>query len=114
MEIITHPEPLKAAYRALLQTSPQLLQQHHPDIVVHVGLAVERDYFAVEQGVCRDGYHQYPDVDLQVLAKAEDPRLWGKKSAARLDTSLDLAQAVERRRRRWRAREEGQGAEAVR
>lgn len=102
-EIIAHPEPLRAAYRALLQASPELIERHRPDIVLHVGLAVERDYFAVERGARRDGYHQYPDVDRQVIPKAEGPKIWGRKSAERLDTSLDLDRVVEAWRRNLRS-----------
>lgn len=63
--------------------------------MLHIGLAVERDYFAVEQSACRDRYHQYPDVDRQVIPKAEIQKIWGKKSAERFETSLDLERVVE-------------------
>ncbi|KAI5468146.1 hypothetical protein BGZ63DRAFT_43921 [Mariannaea sp. PMI_226] len=95
IEIIAHPEPLRAAYHSLLKVSPQLIHQHDPDIVLHIGLAVERDYFAVERGACRDGYHQYPDVDRQVISKSERQKIWGKNSAERLDTSMDLERVAE-------------------
>ena len=95
VEIIAHPEPLKAAYHSLLQAPPQLLKEHDPDIVVHIGLAVDRDYFAVEQSATRDGYHQYPDVDRRVFSKLEGQKLWGKKSPETISTSFNLEQVVE-------------------
>ncbi|KXJ86878.1 hypothetical protein Micbo1qcDRAFT_236639 [Microdochium bolleyi] len=95
IEIIAHPVPLKAAYRSLLQTAPDLLRQHdNPDIVLHIGLATDRDYFAVEQSASRDGYHQYPDVERQTLRKDEGLAVWGKKSADKLETTLHLDAVV--------------------
>jgi hypothetical protein len=64
---------------------------------------VDRNYFAVEKGAFRDGYHQYPDVDGQTLPKTEGQKLWGKKSADRLDTSLDLEAAVNAWKRNLKA-----------
>jgi pyrrolidone-carboxylate peptidase len=82
------PEPLKAAYHGLLEV-PKLIEQLGPDVVIHIGLAVERDYFAIERGSDRDGYHQFPDVARKVFNKAENKKTWGK-SPARLDSTLDL------------------------
>jgi pyroglutamyl-peptidase len=94
IQIIAHLEPLTAAYRPLLETAPKLIEKHKPDIVLHVGLAVERDYFGVEQTAPRDGYHQNLDMDRKVITKAESKTLWGKKSPETLATSLDLEQTV--------------------
>jgi len=66
--------------------------------VLHIGLAVERDYFAIEKGADRDGYNQYPDVDRKVFNKNETKKVWGK-SPARLVTPYDLQDVVEK----WRA-----------
>ncbi|KAH8647174.1 hypothetical protein BX600DRAFT_518457 [Xylariales sp. PMI_506] len=107
IEIIAHPEPLKAAYHSLLQISPQLIQRYNPDIVLHIGLAVERDYFAVEQTAQRDGYHQYPDVERKVITKSEVHTIWGKKSAESLKTSLDLERAVDIWKRNLKSRAGG-------
>ncbi|RDL37452.1 Pyrrolidone carboxyl peptidase (Pyroglutamate aminopeptidase) [Venustampulla echinocandica] len=93
IRIITHPAPFKAAYHDLLNVVPKLLEQVSPDIVLHMGLAVERDYFAVEKGADRDGYHQYPDVARKVFTKVENKKVWGK-SPARLDSCLELENVV--------------------
>lgn len=88
-EIIVHPVPLKASYRSLVSITPSLVQEHeYPDIIVHIGLAADRDYFAIEKGAFRDGYHQIPDVEGQVLGKDEWKGIWGRASAERLDSQL--------------------------
>jgi pyroglutamyl-peptidase len=88
IHIITHPSPLKCAYHHLIDVVPKLLEQHNPDIVIHIGNAVDRDFFAIERGAERDGYHQYPDVDRKVFTKTETKKVWGK-SPTRLESSLD-------------------------
>jgi pyroglutamyl-peptidase len=94
----TQPEPLKASYHDLFEVDPRLLESFKPDIVLHIGLAVERSYFAIEKGAEKDGYHQYPDVDRRVFNKAETKKSWGK-SPYRLDTSFDLEDVLVK----WRA-----------
>lgn len=95
IDIVTHPDPLRSAYHWLLQTSPQLIQDVQPDIVLHIGVDIERTYFSVERSAMRDGYHEYPDLDKRTLTKTETQKLWGKKSAERLETSLDLDAVVD-------------------
>jgi pyrrolidone-carboxylate peptidase len=48
-----------------------LLEEHKPDVVVHIGLAVERTHFAIEKAAERDGYNQYLDNDRKVFNKSE-------------------------------------------
>jgi pyroglutamyl-peptidase len=88
IRILTQTEPLKVVYHDLLEV-PKLLEETKPDFVIHLGLAVDRDYFAIERGSDRDGYHQYPDEKRKVFNKAENKKLWGK-SPDRLESSLDL------------------------
>lgn len=104
IRILTQPEPLGAAYHQLLEI-PKLLEQFNPDVVIHIGLAVERDYFAIERGADRDGYHQYPDVARKVFNKAENKKVWGK-SPTRLDSSLNLEEILAK----WRD-ETGKGVD---
>jgi pyroglutamyl-peptidase len=82
------PEPLKAAYHSLLEI-PKLLEEFKPDIVIHIALAVNRNFLSIERGATRDGYHQYPDVARKVFNKAEIRKTWGK-SPKDLNSSLDL------------------------
>lgn len=79
-------------YHSLLEV-PKLLEKHNPDIVIHIGLAVDRDYFAIEKGAERDGYHQFPDEARKVFTRAETKAKWGK-SPARLDSSFDIEEVV--------------------
>jgi len=92
--IITHPEPIPAAYHKIAEVVPNLIADHDPDIVVHMGLAMERDYFAVETSAPKEGYHEIPDVARRVFTRAENKARFGK-SAASLVTDLSLEQIVE-------------------
>ncbi len=100
IQITAHPDPLRSVYHTLLEMAPRLIAEHDPDVVVHVGLAPDQDYFGVEQGARRDGYHQIPDMERRVLSKAESKAVWGKKSPEVLETSFDLAHVLEM----WRQR----------
>lgn len=71
-----------------MATIPPLLDQYNPDIVIHIGLATERNYFAIEKGAEKDGYQQYPDEARKVFTKAEIKKTWGK-SPEKLETALD-------------------------
>jgi pyroglutamyl-peptidase len=86
---VTPDEPLKAAYHDIANVVPKLLERHKPDIIIHVGLAADRGYFAIEKGADRDGYHQIPDEARKVFTKAQGKKAWGK-SPDRLDSSIDL------------------------
>jgi pyroglutamyl-peptidase len=97
IQLITHHEPIKAAYHDIASVVPKLLDAK-PDIVIHVGLAYDRSYFAIEQGADRDGYHQIPDVSRKVFTKGETKKLW-PKSPERLDSSLDMDEIF----RKWQA-----------
>jgi len=67
----------------------KLLDEHAPDVVIHIGLAVDRDYFAIEKSAEKEGYHQIPDEEGKVFTKAENKTEWGK-SPASLITTLDM------------------------
>lgn len=54
-----------------------------------MGLAFERNYYAIEKGAERDKYHEIPDEAKKVVSRAETKKLWGK-SPPRLDSTLDL------------------------
>jgi pyroglutamyl-peptidase len=98
IQIITPPEALKASYHYLYDVAPKLLEEHKPAVVVHIGLAVERTYFAIEKGAERDGYNQYPDNDRKVFNKSETKKAWGM-SPPHLESSFDLEDVLVK----WRA-----------
>ena len=60
-----------------------------------MGLAADRDYFAIEKGAERDGYHEIPDEKRKVFTRAETKKVWGK-SPARLDTTLDVEDILQK------------------
>jgi pyroglutamyl-peptidase len=93
IRIVAQLEPLKAAYHDIAATVPGLINEHSPDVIIHVGLAVQRNHFAIEKGANRDGYHQFPDVARRVFTKLEAKKAWGK-SPNRLDTALDIDAVV--------------------
>ncbi|KAH7407139.1 hypothetical protein BKA64DRAFT_408099 [Cadophora sp. MPI-SDFR-AT-0126] len=97
VRIIVHPEPLKAEYHALLEVT-KVIEEHQPDVVIHMGLAADRDYFAIEKGADRDGYHQIPDEKRKVFTRAETKKVWGK-SQPRLISTLDVEDILGR----WKA-----------
>ncbi|KAK8017917.1 hypothetical protein PG991_007107 [Apiospora marii] len=92
--IVAHPEPIPAVYHKIAGVVPKLIAEHDPDIIVHMGLAVERDYFAVEQTAPKEGYHEIPDIARRVVTRAENKARFGK-SAGSLATDIPLEQAVE-------------------
>jgi pyroglutamyl-peptidase len=70
--------------------------------VIHVGLAADRGYFAIERGAARDGYDQYPDEARRVFTRAESKAAWGK-SPERLESSIDIEDVV----KRWKKLRQG-------
>lgn len=93
IQIIVPEEAMPAAYHTIFETAPKLIQEHDPDIVVHMGLAIDRDYFAVEKSALKEGYHDIPDVRRKVFTRGENKKAFAK-SPASLETSLDLESAV--------------------
>ena len=89
IRIIAHPEPFPVSYHQIFDITPKILDEFNPDIVLHIGLAVERKYYAIERGAARDGYYQYPDTARKVFTKAETKKAWSK-SPDRLDSVLDF------------------------
>ena len=59
-----------------------------------MGLAHGRDFFAVEKGARREGYHEIPDMARRVFTRAENKKVFGKEKE-RLESGLDLETAVE-------------------
>ncbi|KAF2634463.1 peptidase C15, pyroglutamyl peptidase I-like protein [Massarina eburnea CBS 473.64] len=84
---------IPAAYHKIFTQTTALIDQHNPDIVVHMGLAVDRDYFAIEQSAPKEGYHEFPDVERKVFTRAENKKTFGK-APDQLATSFDLDSVV--------------------
>ncbi|KAF1920622.1 hypothetical protein BDU57DRAFT_552970 [Ampelomyces quisqualis] len=68
IQIHVHHEAIRVAYKHVTALIPQLLPPNNPlhpepEIILHIGLAAGRDFFALEQSAHGRGYHQIPDVD---------------------------------------------------
>ncbi|KAF2475304.1 peptidase C15, pyroglutamyl peptidase I-like protein [Lindgomyces ingoldianus] len=85
--------PMPAAYHKILVSAPQLIAQNDPDIVIHIGLAGDRDYFAVELGAQKEGYHDVPDIDRRVFTRVENKKGFGKE-VGELRSGVDLESVV--------------------
>ncbi|KAF2144802.1 uncharacterized protein K452DRAFT_316721 [Aplosporella prunicola CBS 121167] len=89
IRLYTHPHPLKVAYHATYAQLPTLLSQHTPDLVLHVGLAAGRSYYAIERSSARSGYGRNRDVEGRRFEPAESDAAWPPDVfPARLDTTL--------------------------
>ncbi|EUC48440.1 hypothetical protein COCMIDRAFT_87368 [Bipolaris oryzae ATCC 44560] len=70
IHIHVHHEPIRVAYATVLNLIPTLLPPGNPmnpspDIILHIGLAAGRNYYAIEQGSRSRGYGNIADVDRQ-------------------------------------------------
>jgi pyroglutamyl-peptidase len=71
-----------------------LVDEHHPDLIVHMGLETTRTSFGLESGAFRDGYHDIPDEARKVFTRAESKKVWGK-SPERLNSDVGINAVVE-------------------
>jgi len=91
--LIVPAEPLKVAYHSIATTVKSLVDEHEPDLILHVGLEATRTSYGLEVGAFRDGYHDIPDEARRVFSRAESKKIWGK-SPDRLDTDFDVEAVV--------------------
>lgn len=94
--IAVPPEPIPAAYHKIFAQVPKLIEQHAPDLVVHMGLDVDSGpgVFKVERSAAKEGYHDIPDIERRVFTRAENKKTFAKSSASLL-TSLDVDAAID-------------------
>ena len=85
---------MPAAYHKIHTESKALIKEYDPQIVVHIGLAVDRDYFAVEASAQKEGYHDIPDIDRRVFTRAENKKVFAR-APGNLSTSFDLNAVVD-------------------
>ena len=64
IRLIVHPEQVRVAYATAAKVATQLIAEHDPDYVMHIGMAGGRDYYTLETLARRDGY-KIKDVDDQ-------------------------------------------------
>jgi pyroglutamyl-peptidase len=95
IDVIVPEEATPAAYRKIFTQTTSLIEQHQPDLVVHMGLDVDSGpgVFKIERSALKEGYHDIPDVDRKVLTRAENKKTFAK-SPASLVTTLDIDAAA--------------------
>ncbi|GBF65157.1 pyroglutamyl-peptidase [Trichophyton mentagrophytes] len=71
VHIHAHPRPIRVAYAAVREEMPRIIEEfrvahsgHPPHLVIHIGMAATRQYYAVETVAHREGY-KHTDVDGQ-------------------------------------------------
>ncbi|CAG5156507.1 uncharacterized protein ALTATR162_LOCUS4304 [Alternaria atra] len=96
VNIMVPAEPIPAAYHKILTQVPALIQEHAPDLIVHMGLDVDSGpgVFKIERSALRDGYHDIPDVERRVFMRTENKKIFAKSSPS-LATTLDIDRAAE-------------------
>ncbi|KAL1800281.1 hypothetical protein ACET3X_000623 [Alternaria dauci] len=105
INIHVHYEPIRVAYNTVVNLVPKLLPPANPlypppDIVLHIGLAAGRNYFAIEQGSHSHGYGKIPDVDGQRFEdSAAEKHFPSSKYPHKLKTSFDTSDVLAR----WKA-----------
>jgi hypothetical protein len=79
---------------------PSLLDRNPADVILHIGLAASRSFFALEQGAHTRGYGATADVDGQVYPDAEAETLFPATEVPRvLQTGFDVEDVLGR----WKA-----------
>lgn len=92
-------------YRHVADLVPQLLPPNNPlrpepEIILHIGLAAGRNFFALEQGAHGRGYHEIPDVDGERFSDANAEAVFPPaKFPPVLKTSFDTSDVLAR----WKA-----------
>jgi pyrrolidone-carboxylate peptidase len=62
IRLIVHPSPIRVSYATVTTLLPQLIAQHAPDYIFHIGMAGGREHYTLETIAHRDGY-KIRDVD---------------------------------------------------
>lgn len=77
IHVHVHHEPIRVAYKNVVDIVPRLLTTTPiPDIVLHIGLAASRSFFAIEQGAHSRGYGKTKDVDDELFPDSEAQKLF--------------------------------------
>jgi pyroglutamyl-peptidase len=96
IDIVVPSDATPAAYHRILAQTTQLIEQHAPNLIVHIGLDVDSDpgVFKIERSAPKEGYHDIPDIDRKVFTRAENKKLFAKAPAS-LVTTLDIDSAAD-------------------
>ncbi|KAG9197288.1 hypothetical protein G6514_001927, partial [Epicoccum nigrum] len=100
IQITVHHEPIRVSYRHVARALPSLLDRNPADIILHMGLAASRSFFALEQGAHTRGYGATADVDGRVYPDADAETLFPATEVPRvLQTGFDVEDVLGR----WKA-----------
>lgn len=88
------------AYKDVVDIAPKLLSMTpQPDVVLHIGLAASRKFFAIEQGAHAHGYGKINDVDGELFPDSEARKAFpDSKRPSVLHTGFDTQDVLSR----WR------------
>ncbi|KAJ4412626.1 hypothetical protein N0V91_000385 [Didymella pomorum] len=100
IHIHVHHEPIRVAYKNVVDIVPKLLTTTpKPDVVLHIGLAASRRFFAIEQGAHSRGYGKTNDVDGELFPDSEAEKVFpDSQYPSVLHTGFDTEDVVSR----WR------------
>ena len=102
IHIHTHHVPIRVSYNHVLNLVPNLLPPKNPmypapDIILHIGLAAGRSYYAIEQSADGRGYSQIADVDGQRFPdSAAESHFPSSKYPVKLSTSFATSDVLAR------------------
>ncbi|KAF2176550.1 peptidase C15, pyroglutamyl peptidase I-like protein [Zopfia rhizophila CBS 207.26] len=92
IELIAYTSAIPVAYHPTIILVPKLIAEHQPDIALHMGVAADRDYFAVEQTSQREPWPVL-DIEGQNFSPEEVEKVWTGQPQ-KLSTDLDLHDVV--------------------
>ncbi|KAF4305491.1 hypothetical protein GTA08_BOTSDO06451 [Botryosphaeria dothidea] len=85
--LTTPSAPLAVAYHPTHAAVPKLLSSARPDLVLHIGLAAGRAFFAIEKSSAKHGYDRNADVDGRRWTARESDHAW-RGAPEHLETGL--------------------------
>ncbi|RMZ70633.1 pyroglutamyl peptidase type [Pyrenophora seminiperda CCB06] len=105
IHIHTYHAPIRVSYNDVLALVPTLLPPNNPmypppDIILHLGLAAGRSYYAIEQSANGRGYSEITDVDGQRFPdSAAETHFPASKYPVKLSTSFETSDVLARWKR---------------
>ncbi|KAA8622704.1 Pcp Pyrrolidone-carboxylate peptidase N-terminal pyroglutamyl peptidase [Pyrenophora tritici-repentis] len=100
IHIHTHHTPIRVSYNTVLDLIPTLLPPGNPmypapDIILHIGLAAGRSYYAIESTARGRGYGQIADVDGKRFTDGKaDERFPGSRYPPTLETGFGIGDVL--------------------
>jgi pyrrolidone-carboxylate peptidase len=112
IRLIVHPTPIRVSYATVATLLPQLIAQHSPDYIFHIGMAGGREHYTLETIAHRDGY-KIRDVDDRDGWR-DGEFVWKREGVPEaIRVGWDQVDVLGRWEREVRAREEAMGLGAA-